>query len=117
MLTVPYEVKKALKQGRKKKEYKFKVYSGGELQFTIDNDNLVAESVKIDERMCSGDEIKFGLCEGSSLEFQYFGFDNIRGCEIEAILSVEYDKVHRRIRSVSFWKYTPFPKYCPARLT
>ena len=91
MLTVPYEVKKALKQGRKKKEYKFKVYSGGELQFTIDNDNLISESVKIDERMCSGDEIKFGLCEGSSLEFQYFGFDNIRGCEIEAILSVEYD--------------------------
>lgn len=60
-------------------------------QFTIDNDNLISESVKIDERMCSGDEIKFGLCEGSSLEFQYFGFDNIRGCEIEAILSVEYD--------------------------
>ena len=91
MLSVPYQVKKALKQGRKKKEYKFKVYSGGELQFTIDNDNLISESVKIDERMCSGDEIKFGLCEGSSLEFQYFGFDNIRGCEIEAILSVEYD--------------------------
>lgn len=91
MLTIPYEVKKALKQGRKKKEYKFKVYSGGELQFTIDNDNLISESVKIDERMCSGDEIKFGLCEGSSLEFQYFGFDNIRGCEIEVILSVEYD--------------------------
>lgn len=90
MLSVPYQVKKALKHGRMKKNYKFKVYSGGELQFTIDNDNLVAESVKIDERMCSGSEIKFGLCEGSSLEFQYFGKDNIRGCEIEAVLSVEY---------------------------
>ncbi|MBQ1569496.1 MAG: hypothetical protein IIZ78_00125 [Clostridiales bacterium] len=43
-----------------------------EYDFTIDNDNLVSESVNIDERMCSGDKIKYGLCEGSSLEFQYF---------------------------------------------
>ena len=40
--------------------------------FTIDNDTLVAESVTIDERMATGSELKFGLCEGSSLEFQYF---------------------------------------------
>ena len=40
--------------------------------FTIENANLVKESVKFDERMCSGDVLKFGLCEGSSLELQYF---------------------------------------------
>lgn len=58
---------------------------------TIENDNLVAESVNIDERMCSGDTIKFGLCEGSSLEFQYFDFPNITGKRIEAFIHVEYE--------------------------
>lgn len=59
-------------------------------QFTIDNDNLVAESVKIDERMCSDKTIKFGLCEGSSLEFQYFGFSNINGKLLKVFLDVNY---------------------------
>lgn len=58
--------------------------------FTIDNDNLVSESVNIDERMCSGDSIKYGLCEGASLEFQYFGVKNITGCRVQAFVDVEY---------------------------
>lgn len=58
----------------------------------IDNNNLVKESVSIDERMNSGDKLKFGLCEGSSLEFQYFGKANIYGRRIQALLDVEYDK-------------------------
>ena len=62
----------------------------GKEEIDIDNDNLVSESVNIDERMCSGDTIKFGLCEGSSLEFQYFGKDNITGRRIQAFVDVEY---------------------------
>lgn len=58
--------------------------------FTIDNDNLVSESVTIDERMCSGDSIKYGLCEGSSLEFRYFGLENIIGCRVQAFVDVDY---------------------------
>ena len=65
-------------------------YGEYEITFTIDNDNLVKESVLIDERMSSGSELKFGLCEGSSLEFQYFGYPNIRGAEIQAFISVQY---------------------------
>lgn len=56
----------------------------------IDNNNLVSESVNIDERMCSGDTIKFGLCEGSSLEFQYFGLENITGRRLQAFVDVQY---------------------------
>lgn len=59
--------------------------------FEIDNDTLVSESVKFDERMCSGDVIKFGLCEGSSLEFQYFDHPNIRGRRLYAEIDVEYE--------------------------
>ena len=57
---------------------------------TIDNNNLVSESVNIDERMCSGDTLKFGLCEGSSLEFQYFDKPNITGQRVQAFVDVDY---------------------------
>lgn len=58
--------------------------------FTIDNNNLVSESMSIDERMCSGDKIKFGLCEGSSMEFQYFGFPSIQGKRLQVFCDVDY---------------------------
>lgn len=91
MLDVSYEVKKALKKGVYTKNYIFNVLNtDGTTDFTIDNDNLVKESVKIDERMCSDKTLKFGLCEGSSIEFQYFGLDNITGRQIKAFCSVQY---------------------------
>lgn len=58
--------------------------------FTIDNNTLISESVSIDERMCSGDTIKFGLCEGSSLEFQYFNHENITDRQVQVFCDVEY---------------------------
>lgn len=61
-----------------------------EVSFTIDNDTLVKESVHIDERVCSGDRLKFGLCEGTSLEFQYFDHPNIKGNRIQAFIDVQY---------------------------
>lgn len=76
MINVPIEVKDALRDGTYRKNYRMIVLNDDESEdFTIDNNNLVKESVNIDERMCSGDTLKFGLCEGSSLEFQYFLFD------------------------------------------
>jgi len=58
--------------------------------YTIDNDTLIKESVKIDERMVTGKQLKFGLCEGSLLEFQYFGHPNINGKDVQVYCSVEY---------------------------
>lgn len=59
--------------------------------FLIDNNNLVTESVKFDERMASGDTLKFGLSEGSSLEFQYFEKPNINGRRIRCEIDVQYE--------------------------
>lgn len=58
--------------------------------FTINNDTLVTESVKFDERMCSGNQLKFGLSEGSSLEFQYFDHPSIKGCRVYSEIDVQY---------------------------
>lgn len=56
----------------------------------FDNNNLVAESVKFDERMCSDSNLKFGLCEGTSVEFQYFDLPNIRGEHISISIDIQY---------------------------
>lgn len=96
MVDVPVEVKKAFKKGRTRKQYRIEVYTINDdntltYEFTIGNDNLVKESVKIDERMCSDRYLKFGLCEGSSMEFQYFGMDSVTGKELKVYLDVWYD--------------------------
>lgn len=92
MISVPERVKDALRDGRLLKNYRFNVLkSDGTVDFTIDNDTLVYESVKFDERMCSGDTLKFGLCEGSSLEFQYFDHDNINGKQLVSFIDVQYE--------------------------
>ena len=92
MIDVPVRVKDALRDGRRLKNYRFNVLNDdGTIDFTIENSNLVSESVKIDERMCTGNQLKFGLCEGSSLEFQYFDFPNITGRQIQAFIDVQYE--------------------------
>lgn len=91
MYEVPVAVKDALRDGTQLKNYRFLVLNDdGTTDFTIDNNYLVSESVIIDERMCSGDTIKYGLCEGSSIEFQYFDKPNITGRRIRAYIDVNY---------------------------
>lgn len=91
MIDIPVRVKDALKSGMYLKNYRVIVLdSDGNEEGTIDNNRLVSESVKLDERMCSGNNLKFGLCEGSSLEFQYFDYDNINGKRVKLMLDVQY---------------------------
>lgn len=91
MIDVPVQVKDALREGDLRKNYRFLVLNDdGTTDFTIDNNNLVKESVSIDERMNSGDKLKYGLCEGSSLEFQYFGMANITGRRVQAFIDIQY---------------------------
>lgn len=96
MLNIPIAVQDALREGSLRKNYKMKVNDvdpdTGErtYSYTIENDDLVTESVRIDERMVTGKNLKFGLCEGSVLEFQYFNHPNINGKDVQVYLSAEY---------------------------
>lgn len=114
MIDVPIQVKDVLREGRLRKNYRFQVLNDdGTVDFTIDNNNLVSESVNIDERMCSGDQIKYGLCEGSSLEFQYFDKENITGRQLKVFVDVEYE-------DESAYTYTDveeFPRFDPITIT
>ena len=91
MLDIPVRVKDALRDGRLLKEYEILILDDeGAIEDTIDNNNLVYESVHINEKLCSGDVLKFGLCEGSSIEFEYFGKPDILGKRIHVLLHVQY---------------------------
>ena len=91
MIDVPILVKDALRDGRRLKNYRILVLNDdGTTDFVIDNNTLVSETVDIDERMCSGDTIKFGLCEGSSLEFQYFNHPSIYGRQLQVFVDIQY---------------------------
>ena len=91
MIDIPVRAIDALRDGRRLKRYHFDVLNDdGSTDFTITNENLVSETVKFDERMCSGSDLKFGLCEGSSLEFQYFGLANINKRRLNTSVDVQY---------------------------
>lgn len=91
MIDVPTRVKDALRENNLLKTYRFNVLNDDDtVDFTIDNNNLKSEKVCFDERLASGDVLKFGLCEGTSLEFQYFGLPDINGRRIQAFIDVQY---------------------------
>lgn len=68
------------------------------IETIIENDHLVKESVSFDERMCSDETIKFGLCEGTTLEFQYFGFPNLVGKRIQAFIDIQYKDENKQLQ-------------------
>lgn len=99
MIDVPVLVKDALRDGRRLKNYKINVMQddGITLDFVIDNNSLVSESVKFDERMSSGKDLVFGLCEGASIEFQYFDNPSILGRRIQVLIDVQYQTVNNEL--------------------
>jgi len=91
MINVPTRVKDALKSGMYPKNHRIVVLNEDDTElFTIDNNSLVDGSVSYDERLCTGDTLKFGLCEGSSLQFQYFGHESILGRRLQCFIDAQY---------------------------
>ena len=102
MIEIPERVKDSLRDGRLLKNYRFNVLKDdGTIDFVIDNPFLVSESVKYDERMSSGTDLKFGLCEGSSLEFQYFNKPNINGRQLQTFVDVQYYPVEEKAATLT----------------
>lgn len=87
MLNIPEEVKRLLKQDSVRKNFRVH-FPNGEYD-DITNGNLVAESVVLTESLCSEQNIKFGLCEASQLEFETIGVGNVKGCEIQAFIEID----------------------------
>lgn len=52
----------------------------------ISNEKIVGESFKVTERICSGSNLKFGLCEAKNIEIDCFDIENLKGEKIEVTL-------------------------------
>lgn len=81
MLNIPETVKALYKRDGVRKNFRAH-FPNGELP-DITNENLVQESVKFTESVCSQDIFKFGLTEASVIEFETVGVANMYGMTIE----------------------------------
>ena len=86
MLNVPAQVKDALKTDGTHKNFRIH-FPNGEFN-DITNEDLVSESVRFTESICSQDSFRFGLAESSAIEFETVGIGNMIGCTIDVSCEV-----------------------------
>ena len=87
MLTIPSTVQALFKTDGVYKNFRVH-FPNGEFP-DITNDNVVQESVKFTESLCSQSTFKFGLAEASVLEFETVGIGNMYGMTIEASIEID----------------------------
>ena len=87
MLNIPETVKTLFKADGIRKNFRVQ-FPDGELP-DITNENIVQESVKFTESLCSQDVLKFGLTEASVIEFETGGVANMYGMTIECGIEID----------------------------
>lgn len=87
MLNVPTSVKSLYQTDGVRKNFRVHFPNGEYADIT--NDNVVQESVKFTESLCSQSTFKFGLAEASVLEFETVGVGNMFGMTIEASMEID----------------------------
>lgn len=87
MLNIPESVKNLFKTDGVRKNFRAH-FPNGELP-DITNDDIVQESVKFSESLCSQDVFKFGLAEASTIEFETVGIPNMYGMWIECSCEID----------------------------
>lgn len=87
MLNIPESVKALYKRDGVNKNFRAR-FLNGELP-DIKNENIVQETVKFQESVCSQDVFKFGLTEASVIEFETVGVANMYGMTIECSSEID----------------------------
>ena len=87
MLNIPSLVVTLLKRDGVRKNFRV-VFPNGEYD-DITNENVVCESVKFSESICSQDTFRFGLAESSRIEFETVGIGNMLGMDIKCYCEVD----------------------------
>lgn len=94
MITIPESIKNLLKSDSAHKNFRVH-FPNGERE-DITNANIVSESVTLTESICSSQQLKIGMCETPSIEFETIGVPYIKGAEIECSLEVECPQYERQ---------------------
>lgn len=87
LLIVPEEIKSLFRKNSIRKNIRIH-FPNGERE-DITNSNLLSESFSFTESISSGNDIKFGLCEASKIEFECFDIEYIKGMEIFAYCEID----------------------------
>lgn len=87
MLTIPNTVQNLFKTDGTRKNLRIH-FPNGEIA-DITNENIVYESLKFTESVCSQDPFKFGLAEASVVEFETVGIANMYGYVIEVGIEID----------------------------
>lgn len=89
MLNIPTSVKNlfGVSQSVVKKGFRVK-FPNGEYP-DITNENIIKESLKFTESICSRQNFRFGLAEASAVEFETIGIGDMRGMLIQCYLDVD----------------------------
>lgn len=87
MLNIPESVKVLFKQDGARKNFRAH-FLNGEMP-DITNTDIVQESVRFTESLCSQDNLKFGLTEASVIEFETVGVGNIYGLMMECSCEID----------------------------
>ena len=99
MLDIPSVVKTRLKSDTVKKNFRVQ-FPNGEYN-DITNENIVYESVRFSESICSQDTFRFGLAESSRIEFETVGIGNMLGMQIACFCEV--DLTGENVNSLINW--------------
>lgn len=103
MLNIPQEVQDLFLSGTVHKNLRVHFPNGERADIT--NDQIVKESLKFNESLCSRDALKFGMSEASTIEFETVGVENILGMTIE--VGIEVDLANDPMTQYIVWEYYP----------
>lgn len=87
MLNIPQVIKDQFKIDNVLKNIRISFPNGEHAD--ICNDQIIKETLKFDESISSREEVKFGLCESSTLSFECVDVENIKGMEIAADIEID----------------------------
>lgn len=87
MLNIPNTVKALFKADESRKNFRVQFPNGEHADLT--NSDVVQETVRFTESICSQDAFRFGTIEASVLEFETVGVPNLYGATIEASIEID----------------------------
>ena len=103
MISLPEEAKVLIRNNKTSKNLRVH-FPNGELE-DITNKNITYDSLKFTESICSERNLKFGLLEGSSIQFEVFGVGNIKGYTIEVSLEFIKEGTSLALYSIPLGKF------------
>lgn len=87
MLNIPDAIKSLYQQDTTRKNFRV-IFPNGELP-DITNANILTESVRFTESLCSQQYLRFGLTEASEIQFETIGIPNMMGMTIKCFSEID----------------------------